>query len=138
MADEWTAKLLQHFQNASVKLGKKKSALRPYLAFCSLITPLAFVLAWIAKDNVIAWGFLGAGLIPVVATSIVGVRLAIKNPDTLRSEEWQTREQIINLMLQKGKPFAIDLASLENMANPERARLAQPQEIEPTKAEEIQ
>jgi hypothetical protein len=124
MSELW-ANLLQRFQNASVKLGIK-SALRPFIGFCLAITPLSFYLAAQAHDRVIALAFIGVGMIPVITTCIAGVRLAFKNPDTLRSETWQLREQVIQLMIQKGKPFPIDPATLESIANPEGPRLLQP------------
>jgi hypothetical protein len=121
--------LLQRFQNVSVKLGIN-SALRPYLAFCSLISPVTLVAALTTSDRTLALVLLAIAAFPVLTTSIAGVRLAFKHPDTLRSEEWQLREQVVQLMIQKGKPFIIDPSTLESMANPEGPRMLQPAETE--------
>src|SRR5262245_9205787 len=140
MIDGALSFLLQFMQNISAKLlGKSGSALNPFLKYCVIISTPCFVLTWLTRDyTAMSYLFMVIGAIPVVTTCIVGLRFAFKNPTYLRSERHELQRQKLNLnvLIKKGEPKPIDLASTKSIPNPTARRPKELAEVELTGEEE--
>jgi hypothetical protein len=99
----------QYFQAALGRLSVK-SALNPFLWLCITMTPTCFVAAYFFRDydHVIVEWLLGLGALPLVVTLLIGSGFAIFNASRLQSENFQIRQQSLQLLQGRERLEVID------------------------------
>ena len=96
-----------------------RSALNPMLWLTGIGTPLCFGAAFLFRANTsLSAGLLTIGALPIVVTCAGFAYFAIKQPEKLQSEDYQLRHEAIQLIQTKGGQVAVDITSLEAIANP--------------------
>jgi hypothetical protein len=58
------------------------------------------------------------GIVPILLTCAVAGYFAFRRPEKLQSEEYQLRQQTLNIIEEKGGRITVDKVSLEEIANP--------------------
>lgn len=84
-----------------------KSAVNPSLWACAVISAPLFALASIT-DGKIAYAFFIIATLPVAAFLISYIYLLFKNPDYLRSEDYQLKAESLKLLGSKDNPLQAD------------------------------
>jgi hypothetical protein len=108
--------LTQFSERALTKL-KVKSALNPCLWLCGISLPFGiYLLIWGQglAQTVGAW----LTLVPVAIFAVAFLYLIVKDPDKLRSEEYELRKLALGLIEQKGGAMPLTAVSIEVIANP--------------------
>lgn len=96
-----------------------KSAVNPSLWACAVISVPLFILASTSGDKLVVAFFIVA-TIPVVSFFLSYLYLLFKNPDYLRSEDYQIRAESLKLLGSKDNPLqagANDIVSV--VTNPQ-------------------
>ena len=81
-----------------------KSAVNPSLWACAVISTPLFILAN-KDDNKLAIAFFIIATIPVISFFLSYVYLLFKNPDYLRSEDYQIKAESLKLLGSKDNPL---------------------------------
>jgi hypothetical protein len=95
------------------------SALNPMLWMCGIVSLPCFCLAYFFREveplcNMLTY----VGAAPVVATIVGFFYFMIFAPEKLQSEEFQLRQQSLEIIKQKGSSVQITRSSLEAISNP--------------------
>jgi hypothetical protein len=109
-------------QSAATKLSVK-SALNPLLWLCAIVSAPCFALATLmalihSELFILSCILCAIGSVPILTGCVVGIRLAFFDPDKLQSEDYQIRQQAMEIIKQKGSPIEMIESSLEAMVNP--------------------
>src|SRR5262245_49871130 len=109
--------LITNAKSAASRL-RVRSALNPVLWMCAIVTPLSFGFAYAfrAEPNFVPV-FMFIGDIPVL-TAVVGfLYFMINHPEKLQSEEFQLRQQSLEIIKQKGISVELAPSSLEAISS---------------------
>ncbi len=113
----WGLNTLSQTLSAAGKL-RVRSALNPALYFLLIGVPAGLYLLGIGGGILPA--VIGAMLIciPIVVFAVGFIYFMIKDPDKLRSEEYELRKTALTMIEQKGGAISIVETSVEAIANP--------------------
>jgi hypothetical protein len=96
-----------------------RSVLNPVLWLCAIVTLPCAVMAYLFRDlPVLSDLLMVLAALPVFVAVAGYVYFAIRDPKRLQSEEYQLREQTLDLIKSKGADVALLPSSLEAIANP--------------------
>jgi hypothetical protein len=96
-----------------------RSALYPFMWACPIIGSMFIFAAFIFKfDHTISMVFALASVAPVALFCVVGLFLAFFKSERLQSEEWQLRQQSLQIIQEKGGTIKMDPTSLQSIATP--------------------
>lgn len=110
-------RLTRFSQEALAKL-RVRSALNPCLWLCAITLPFGFALAMFGpRDLYLLASLLVLGPIGVFALAFT--YLVIKDPDKLRSEDYELRKMALGLIEEKGGSLPLTEVSVEVIANPD-------------------
>lgn len=93
-----------------------RSALNPILWLCAIITPASLAGAIFVPD--LSGFFVALGFCPVLAAVGGFAYLLLKDPSKLQSEDFQIRQQALELIKSKGTDFAVSPVQIEAISNP--------------------
>lgn len=111
-------RLLAFAQSAAGNL-KVRSALNPLLWLCAIVTiPCLGLAALLSEKLIIAVPLLIIAFLPVVSAIGAYIYFMITSPNKLQSEEYQIKQQALELVQSKGSPIEIMPLSLDSMTNP--------------------
>ena len=114
---ELIEKVAQLSQGAAQKL-QVKSALNPILWLCGITTPLFLVACYCFKQDVFLKEVMAiASLVPMTVACISYGFLVVFKPDKLQSEEYQIRQQSLQIIQEKASKVHIDPVSLNAMSD---------------------
>ena len=102
--------------NSLVQQVTVKSAVNPSLWACAVISTPLFILASKVSGWLSAASFV-VGLIPVVAFFISYMYLLFKNPEYLRSEDYQLRMNSMRLLGDKDNPLRAQAGDIVSVIN---------------------
>jgi hypothetical protein len=111
-------KIMSNAHSAASHL-RVRSALNPMLWLCAIIGLPCFVLAAVLHDvQLVSGSLLIIGGCPIAATIIGFFYFMVVAPEKLQSEEYQIRQQTLEIIKQKGSTLELSPSSLEAIANP--------------------
>ena len=111
-------KLVSNAQTAASRL-RVRSALNPMLWLSGIISPVAFLFGYLFRGvEPICTIFVCIGAAPIAATIGGFFYFMIVAPEKLQSEEFQLRQQSLEIIKQKGSSIELSPSSLEAIANP--------------------
>jgi hypothetical protein len=111
-----------------------KSALNPLLWMCGTISTICFAAAYLFRDDAVLKTLLVlVGIVPIMLTCTVAGYFAFRTPEKLQSEEYQLRQQTLNIIEEKGGRITVDKVSLEEIANPPLPPVSPPKALPPAK-----
>lgn len=91
----------------------------PFLWACPIVAVIFIAAAYLFRsDHTICLVFAIASVSPVALFCIVGLFLAFFKSERLQSEEWQLRQQSLQIIQEKGGTIKMDPASLQSIAAP--------------------
>jgi hypothetical protein len=97
-----------------------KSALNPLLWMCAIVGVPCFAMAtYVRDDRALMWSLLAIGFMTVALASGIALRWALVSPEKLQSEDFQIRQQSLQMILQgaSGREV-IDVQAVVAIANP--------------------
>ena len=119
---------LTHLAQEAIGRLKVSSALNPCLWLCALVIPSGLF----GANKSTGW-LQGACLVltfvPVILFSIAFLYFMFKDPDKLRSEEYELRKQALEIIEEKGGRIPLTGTSIASIANPEYKLLDVPKEV---------
>ena len=96
-----------------------RSALNPLLWLCAIVSIPCFVLAFFAEeDRGLMWAMFTVGGLPIVVACGLAVKFAISNPEKLQSEDFQLRQQSLQMLQGTNDRTVIDTNAVVAIANP--------------------
>jgi hypothetical protein len=95
-----------------------RSALNPCLLMLSLCIPAGLYLASESKSALLQIAGIGLIFVAVIIFAVGFFYFMVKNPDKLRSEDYEIRMHALTMIERKGDPIPIALTSVEAIANP--------------------
>lgn len=96
-----------------------RSALNPLLWLCGVVGIPCFVLAGMFREDRFLMGaFVLAGFVPLVVTSFIALRFAMRSPEKLQSEDYQLRQQSLQILQTATGGEIIDAQAVIAIANP--------------------
>ena len=78
---------------------------------------MCFLAAYFFDDNIQIYLVI-VGSLPIIALVLGFVGFAVLDPKRLQSEDYQIRQQTLNLIEQRGGHINVDTISLDAIANP--------------------
>ena len=102
-----------------------RNALNPALWLCGIVTPTCFVAAHSFREHpALMWFIIIVGIMPIVVACGMCVGFALFSPRHLQSEDYQIRHEALQIIQQKSGEIPVKSPSLEAIANPGHATLA--------------
>jgi hypothetical protein len=108
---------------------KVDNALNPLLWLTAVVTPVSAVLAAFVANPALATAFLLLAAIPVALVALAYFLFLFRDPDRLQSEEYQLKQQQIELF-QKGQETPIIIDDSEGVSKSQAQRVRKRRSIE--------
>ncbi|MCA3565460.1 MAG: hypothetical protein IOC90_12080 [Methylocystis sp.] len=108
---------------------KVDNALNPLLWLTAVVTPVSAVLAAFVANPALATAFLFLAAIPVALVALAYFLFLFRDPDRLQSEEYQLKQQQIELF-QKGQETPIIIDDTEGVSKSQAQRVRKRRSIE--------
>jgi len=110
---ELIERISQSSQGAAQRL-YVRSALNSMLWLTAVGSPICFAFAYLFRDFDFARNFLLiVGVLPILISCLGFCYLVITNPEKLQSEDFQIRQQTLEIIEQKTKRLSLDASALE-------------------------
>jgi hypothetical protein len=93
------------------------SALNPCLWLCAIAVPFGLVCAYFSTGALQVAG-LALTFAPVVLFAIAFLYFMVKDPDKLRSEDYELRKMALEIIEEKGGRLPLSATSVDAIANP--------------------
>ena len=107
---------LTHLAEHAISRLKVRSALNSCLWLVGIVTPTSLLAAMVTTGPTRA-ACLCLGCAPVALFAIGFLYFMVRDPDKLRSEQYELRKQALELIEEKGERFPVAGASVEAIAN---------------------
>jgi len=108
---------LFHFAQTAAGRLVVRSALNPLLWFCGVISlPFLYAAIQVRDDRQLMWVLLAVSIGPILLTCIAGGYFALVKPDKLQSEDYQLRQQSIQML--QGREGTQVIEAMTVIANP--------------------
>ena len=118
MPDDWFEKLARLTQSAGARL-VVRSALNPLLWLCAAFCPMCWAAAYLFRtDEFVVRFAMVLSAVPVVTTCALAVYFAVRRPERLQSEQFQLRQQTLQLLQEKGSRVPLTEPLLTKVMNP--------------------
>jgi hypothetical protein len=95
-----------------------RSALNPLLWLVAIIAVPCVLTAAIAADPIMKWAVFSLGAVVVLVVLGIGLMFAIRCPDKLQSEDYQLRQQSLQMLQGAAGTEVIDAEAVVAIANP--------------------
>lgn len=109
---------LRILANEGIRALKQRSALNPLLWLCAIVsTPLL----WVSANSQMMWmsiSLLVIGCVPIATAIYAYLYFMFTEPALLRSEEYQLRSRVFDLIETKSGKITVDPTKLELILNP--------------------
>lgn len=115
-------RLTKNAQDAAARL-HVRSALNPLLWLCGICSPATLLMALFSSSSGVQIALLGIGAFPILCTCLAYLYFMIKAPQRLHSEDYQLRQQALEMIYEKGARGGILASSVIAITNPDLRRL---------------
>lgn len=103
MGEQLLSQLLSSVANRAGKL-TVRSAANPFIWLCAIVTPSSLLAASTTANAALAPWLFGLGAAPVGLAMVAFLYLVLAKPEKLQSEEFQIRQQVIQMLHQRDAP----------------------------------
>ncbi len=118
MSMDWFEKFAHLAQSAGARL-VVRSALNPLLWLCGVVCPLFWAAAFLLRGDPFIARFLTiVSAAPVLKTCGVATYFAVRKPERLQSEDYQIRQQTLQMLREKGRRAVPDASLLARIMKP--------------------
>lgn len=96
-----------------------KNAITPIIYLCGITITPCFVMAYLFRDDAIAkYSLLLVGILAIMTTFGSYLYLLYKHPEKLQSEDYQIRQELLQMVAKQGGKIKILPVDLPTIANP--------------------
>jgi hypothetical protein len=95
-----------------------RSAINPALWLCGIVSVPCFVFAYLTRETSLALPFFILGAVPVAVAAGGFIFFMLRDPRRLQSEDYQIRQEALDIIRTKGSDVVMLPSSLEAISNP--------------------
>jgi hypothetical protein len=118
-------KIVEMAQSSQSMMSRRmvRSAMTPIVLVC-LSSPCCFLFAYLLRDDVFLSRLLGiVGVFPILVACAMYVYFAVTKTDKLQSEDYQIRQELLQMVSSKGGKIKIEPISIETIARPDTSAI---------------